>query len=162
MKTLLFFTFLMIVGLSYSQDLKKLEKILGYKIIKLDVGEKYEWEPSGNITFHEYVSIDKDTSGASNNLEYLMFRDQIVNEEGELFKLVRSPWVTNSDWWDYILWVEDSIFREIIYVNEQNDISETIIGEMLVHPEVYYDSVNLIWTEFDESQPFINRKTVPF
>ena len=74
--------------------------------------------------------------------------------------------ITNENYWDFLSWVQDSILREAIYLNPKpkggKEIENEIIGKMLNHRDVYFDKVNLAWTEFDPSQAFINRGLFPF
>jgi formylglycine-generating enzyme required for sulfatase activity len=73
--------------------------------------------------------------------------------------------ITNNEWREFVYWVKDSIMLEKVYLNTDptgNDaIEDEDIGEMLNHPDIYYDEVNLAWQEFDPSQPFINRGLFP-
>lgn len=73
--------------------------------------------------------------------------------------------ITNNEYREFVYWVRDSIFLEKIYANTNptgnDEIPEEDIGDMLSHPDIYYDEVNLEWKEFDPSQPFINRELFP-
>ena len=74
--------------------------------------------------------------------------------------------ITNEEYWEFVLWVQDSILREAVYLNSnpipKDVISNEKIGEMLNYPEVYYDEINTSWVEFDAAQPYINRQLFPF
>ena len=69
--------------------------------------------------------------------------------------------VTNAEYREFVYWVKDSIFRELIYLNSDptgNDrIDDEVIGEMLVHPDGYYSEKEGAWIDFDPSQTEINR-----
>lgn len=73
--------------------------------------------------------------------------------------------ITNNEWREFVHWVRDSIMLEKIYLNTDptgdNAIDEELIGDMLDHPDFYYDEVNFTWQEFDPSQPFVNRQLFP-
>ncbi|WP_070138552.1 T9SS ring complex lipoprotein PorK/GldK [Crocinitomix algicola] len=70
--------------------------------------------------------------------------------------------ITNNEYREFVYWVRDSIFLEKVYENTDptgsNGIDEEVIGDMLNHPDIYYDEVNLEWKEFDPSEPYINRE----
>ena len=70
--------------------------------------------------------------------------------------------ITNNEYREFVYWVRDSIFLEKVYENTNptgnDEIEEEAIGDMLNHPDIYYDEVNLEWKEFDPSQPYINRE----
>ena len=157
MRFILPITFLLASFSTFAQLEKKFQKLLDYEYSVLEASDDYQWRPEGDVHYYESWTLKGDTTGASNNTEFLLFRDEIVNEKGELFKIFRKNWVTFAEWQNFVQWTTDSTILEKVYLNTNNDIDEYLIGEMLVHPEVYYDSVNLVWTEFDPSQPFINR-----
>ncbi|UKN01852.1 hypothetical protein K6119_19195 [Paracrocinitomix mangrovi] len=141
---------------------KKLKKVIGLKdLVELEATDNYKWTPEGNVIFYPSNTLKDDTTGASNEGEFLMFQDDIVNQKGELFKIFRLSWVSNMEYNYFMKWIQDSLTLESVYANDDptgnNAIDEELIGEMLIHPNVYYDSVNLYWNEFDPSQPFINR-----
>lgn len=74
--------------------------------------------------------------------------------------------ITNQDYKEFLDAICDSLFREVIYSNYnptgKNLLEDEIIGEMLSHPDVYFDRTNVEWKEFDPSQPNINRDLFPF
>jgi hypothetical protein len=66
--------------------------------------------------------------------------------------------ITNQDYSEFLSWVEDSICRELIYRNDFDQIPIETVGEMLKYTDEYYDEVNLEWSQFDPSKPFVNRQ----
>jgi hypothetical protein len=167
MKILFVFSiFLLVASQTKAQEVKKIKKLLGYDVVKLEPTQTYDWAPKGDVIFYPSQTLKGDTTGASNDGEFLMFRDEIVSRKGESFKLFRLNWVTNREYETFVKWVRDSIMMEHIYANTDpsgsNSIPDEIIGEMLNHPDVYFDSINNLQTEFDPSQPFINRELFPF
>ena len=157
MKSLLILVSLSIGFIAFSQVDKKLKKIIGYDFIELEATDAYQRAPSGDVVFYPSNTFKGDTTGVSNDWEFLMFRDDITSKEGELFKLFRTQWVTNWAYNNFIIWVRDSIMLEKIYLNNDPtgewSIPDELIGEMLSHPDIYYDSTNLEYQEFDPSQP---------
>ncbi len=69
--------------------------------------------------------------------------------------------ITNNEYREFVYWVRDSIMLEKIYLNQNSEIEDEDIGEMLNHPDRYYDLVGQQWMDFDPSQPFINRQLFP-
>lgn len=150
---------------SLSQN-KKLLKMFKDGFVLMEASQNYPLCPSADNTFYPSKTLKGDTTGVSNKNEYIMFRDSMSFRNGELFKFFKKSYVTQGEYFEFMDWVTDSIFRELIYVNANptgnNSISDELIGEMLDHPKVYYDEVNQYWTEFDPSQPYINRGLFPF
>lgn len=147
---------------SQAQLNKKFYKLLHYETVKLDAEKDYDWVPKGDLKFYPSQTVKGDTTGASNDGEYLLFHDKISQKNGELFKLFRLSWVSNYEYDLFINWVKDSMILERVYANTDptgNDaIPDELIGEMLNHPDDYYDSINEYHMEFDPSQPAINRQ----
>ena len=73
--------------------------------------------------------------------------------------------ITNNEYREFVHWVRDSIFLEMVYENTDptgsNAIDEELIGDMLLHPDIYYDETNIEWKEFDPQDPLINRELFP-
>lgn len=140
-------------------------KLIGYEVVELKATNSYTWKPKGSITYYPSQTFKGDTTGASNEIEFLMFRDDIVNRQNEVFKLFRKDWVSNADYSQFIRWVRDSTILELVYINNDptgsDAIPDELIGEMLIHPEIYYDSINDFETNFDPTQPSINRPLFP-
>ena len=74
--------------------------------------------------------------------------------------------ITNNEYREFVEWVKDSIMLERVYENTNptgnNEIDEELIGDMLNHPDIYYDETNLEWKEFDPAQPYENRELFAF
>lgn len=158
---------------------KKLKKLLGYEFVQLEapaeVGDNtnwekyiapvYPWAPKG-ATFYPSETFIGDTTGASNEGEFLMFQDNIAAKKGESFKLFRLDWVTNWEYDAFIKWVRDSTIMELVYTNQDptgnNSIPDEDLAAMLNHPDVYYNENLEENEEFDPSQPSINRQLFNF
>jgi len=147
---------------SFSQADKKLKKLVGKHFVELPPTDNYSWKPEGKIIFYDSKTTKGDTTGASNKGEFLMFRDDIVSQNGEAFKMFRPGFVTNYEYEKFVKWVRDSTMLEHVYLNTDpsgNDaIDEYDLAYMLDFQETYYSEVNQAWQEFDPSQPFINRE----
>jgi hypothetical protein len=148
--------------ISFSQADKKLKKLIGKHFVELAPTDNYSWKPEGEIIFYDSKTTKGDTTGASNKGEFLMFRDDIISQSGEAFKMFRPGFVTNYEYEKFVIWVRDSTMLEHVYLNTDptgNDaIDEYDLAYMLDFDDMYYSEVNQAWQEFDPSQPFINRE----
>ena len=73
-------------------------------------------------------------------------------------KNVTEQWrITNSEYEEFCLWVQDSIIREMIYLNMNSSIPTEESAKLLDSDGNYYDEVNMRYANFDAAQPFINR-----
>lgn len=145
---------LLTINFSFTQE--KLIKVLGQDLILLPATNNYLWRPEGNVKFHESNTYKGDTTGASNALEYLLFRDDLVHEpEKELFKLFSEDYVTNAKYREFSDWVLDSIFREMIFKNVnptgENKISNEVLIKMLNYSDPYYNAKLDEWITIDLS-----------
>ncbi|MCH2231811.1 MAG: hypothetical protein MK105_15865 [Crocinitomicaceae bacterium] len=109
------FCFFLVWNLSLGQE--KLLKVLGGDLALMDPQIDYSWKPEGNVNFHASNTYLGDTTGASNNREFLLFRDDIVHEKKEVFKFFKESYVTNKEYQVFYDWVLDSLYREAIWVN---------------------------------------------
>ena len=158
-------TLFLVLNSSFGQVDKKLKKLLYFQVEQLEATDNYKNVPEGDLIYYPSLTKKGDTTGVSNKGEFLMFHDDIVSKKGELFKLFRLNWVTNSEYEFFVKWVLDSTMLEKIYLNNNptgnDEIDEYTISEMLIHPDVYYDEANDQLQEFDPSQPLINRELFP-
>ena len=129
---------MMLTGLGV-QAQTKLVKILGQDLVQMKPETSYAWRPEGDVIFHESNTLKGDTTGASNNREFLLFRDQLSKDKGELFKFFRTDYVSNAEYDEFYDWVIDSIYRESIFQNEDptgnNEIPRATILKMLNLPK---------------------------
>lgn len=150
------FLLLPLFSLCQSQLDKKLKKALPFEVVPLMATDNYSFTPNADLIYHPSQTFKGDTTGVSNDGEYLMFRDDIATKEGELFKLFRLPWVTNWEYEEFVQWVKDSTTLEAVYLNSDPTGNHTIADELIAEMLDYGSST------IDPSQPLKNRELFNF
>ena len=126
MRILTGFFFVFTLVTSYCQDAKKLIKLLDYEVVEMDGQKDYSWKPNGEFNAHLSWTLKDDTVGVSNNKEYLQFRDSVYFYKNESFKLFRGSYVSNVEYQLFIDWALDSVMREKIFMNTDDNVPEKI------------------------------------
>lgn len=139
---------------------KKLEKQFQSEVKQLPVSNQYPSRPTGKeVKFYPSTTVREDTTGASNEHEFLLFRQTVPT--GEVAKFIKTSYVSNNEYQEFIDWVLDSVKMEQIYVNHNiyghDKLSDDFIASMLIHPDVYIDPETNKEVVFNPSKPLVNR-----
>ncbi|MCB0478636.1 MAG: hypothetical protein KDC84_10755 [Crocinitomicaceae bacterium] len=170
-----FYFLLGILSLSYSfsQDSKKLLTLFGDDFVQMDPKLNYvERLPDNAKIFTSYVWVKEpsiyrmDTTGISNQREYLRFREDLNKYGPESFKFFKKEYVSQNDYWDFIEFVQDSIYREYIYRNNDptgnGELPQKLLAEMLKFDEKKAQAANYSSKKMDVSDPDFNRRIFSF
>ncbi len=125
MKYFFLSTFLSICFLNFSQnnsEFKLIEKILGNDFFKSKPEIYFHKTYPKNTTCDTSLILKYDTTGIHKNGEFILFRDPIIyNNRLELFKYVKKNYVSVDEYNDFVFWVTDSIVRETLFLELEND-----------------------------------------
>ncbi len=158
---------------SFSQESKKLLKLFGDDFIQMDRESNYaEKLPDHAKVFTSYFwmkdpSIYRmDTTGISNQREFLRFREDLNQNGKESFKFFKKEYVSQNDYWDFIDFVKDSIYREYIYGNDDptgdGEIPREVLAKMLVFDADKALAANYGSKKIDDSEVYFNRRIFNF
>ncbi|MCH2233027.1 MAG: SUMF1/EgtB/PvdO family nonheme iron enzyme [Crocinitomicaceae bacterium] len=154
-KLLLFVVGVILVLSSCNQGSGHLQGVQGRKIFYPEIPIGMIYIPSGSYT----MGIgDQDVPFLHQNRAKVVSIHALYMDQTE---------ISNNEYREFVYYVRDSLFLEEIYKNDDPtgewEIPAEDLGEMLAHPDIYYDETNLQWVEFDpeDQDPSESRKLFP-